>query len=132
MRESAFRSRFRDDVLRRHPAAVVHVNEARYGAGFPDLTVCVAGQAWFVELKVLRTREFKGTWQAGFTELQLRTLARLANAGMNAVGAILRMDRSVLYLTFRPTKDSYSCLVLENGILPLPAPDFLRRPNLIP
>ncbi len=89
MNESAFRSRFRAEILRQDPHAVVRINESRWTAGFPDLTVVSNGLVTFVELKVHRSHHVDPL--EGFTALQLRTLRKLDEAGGIAYGAVLEL-----------------------------------------
>ncbi len=128
MNESAFRSRFRQEVLLLDPAAVVRINESRWTAGFPDLTVVSRGRVAFVELKVHRKHHVDPLH--GFTVLQLRTLNQLARAGADAFGAVLEL-RNPQFLGvprvryWRFTGSGTPVLFYLPTCILLPAPGFL-------
>ncbi len=121
MKESAFRSKVREAVLRIDPLAVVRVNEARFAAGFPDLTIVSQGRAFFLELKVWDGAPNSASIPQRFTALQVRALRDLERAGATARGIVYQSRGGLRpYLVFTPSGQvlvlNQFWQYLENGL----------------
>lgn len=88
MIESDFRTNLVKWIYKKYPLAFIWVNEAKFKAGFPDLTV-IHGGVGFLELKICKDKKIvKARFLELFRPLQVATMKKMVHAGANVRGIV--------------------------------------------